>query len=68
MEQRTVTFHGCEPIEQARRRALALKSRQLDNAWLLEHAPWLWHKPRLRVLVSMRTGSCSIAGLAYGKA
>lgn len=37
---------------------LSEPNRSAANDWLLEHAPWLWQKPRIKVYVSMKTGTC----------
>jgi hypothetical protein len=34
-------------------------NRSAANDWLLEHAPWLWQKPRIKMFVSMKTGLCT---------
>jgi hypothetical protein len=32
-------------------------NRAASIEWILEHAPWLWEKPRIKVYVSMKTGT-----------
>lgn len=35
-------------------------SVMIASAWLMEHAPWLWLKPTVRVFVSMKTGEVTL--------